>query len=83
MANISESIVNAPKSQKLLRKYEPRLKLAESAVRSRGLEMSFERKLATAQTLENTARHIRAMEGINGAGASQPASVGQYKRYSI
>lgn len=86
MANINESIVNTPKSQKLLRKYDSKLKLAESAVAKRGLDMTFERKLATAQTLENTSRHIRAMESVNGFGpgqASQPANVGQYKRYAI
>lgn len=75
MSNLNESIFNSPNAQRLIKKYGTRLNLAESLVKSRGLDMTFERKLATAQTLENTARHIRAMESVN-LGATQPASIG-------
>ena len=82
MANLNESIFNSPNAQRLMKKYNSRLSLAESVVKSRGLDMTFERKLATAQTLENTARQIRVMEDVN-LGATQPSGIGQYKRYSI
>ena len=75
MANFNESIFNSPNTQRLMKKYSNRLQLAENVVKSRGMEMSFERKLATAQCLENTAKHIRAMEAVN-AGATQPGNIG-------
>lgn len=75
MANLNESIFNSPNAQRLMKKYNSRLNLAESVVKSRGLDMTFERKLATAQTLENTARQIRVMEDVN-FGATQPSSIG-------
>lgn len=81
--NLNESIFNTPNAQRLIKKYSNRLGLIESALKTRGLDMSYERKLATATCLENTARQIRALEAVNGAGATQPGNIGQYKRYAI
>lgn len=75
MATINESVVNNTNTQRLLRKYDSKLKLAESFVTKRGLDMTLERKLATAQCLENTAKQIRVMEHIGGS-ATQPSSIG-------
>ena len=75
MANLNESIFNSPNAQRLIKKYGNRIQLAENAIKERGLDMTYERKLATAQCLENTARHIRAMEDVN-TGATQPGNIG-------
>lgn len=77
MANmINESVTNTAKSQKLLKKYNDRIALAESFATKKGLDMSYERKLATAICLENTSRHIRAMESISSGSAVQPSNIG-------
>ena len=76
MANINQSAANTAKSQKLLRKYNDRIALAESFATKKGLDMTYERKLATAQCLENTARHIRAYEGITSGASTNPSNIG-------
>lgn len=85
MATINEAVFNTPSAKRALKLHENRIRIAEDARAKRGLDMSFERKLATAQCLENTRRQIKAMEavGYSMSGATQPASVGQYKRFAM
>lgn len=83
MATINENMFSTPKAKLLLKKYDERIKLAESIRSKKGLEMNFERKLALAQTLENTRKQIRAMEAVDFSGATNPSQVGQYKRYAV
>lgn len=82
MATMTENVLSHPENQRLIKKYEDRLQLAESLIKEkRGLDMTFERKLSTAICLENTTKRIRALEA--NIGATQPGNVGQYKRYAI
>lgn len=83
MATMNESVFNTPRAKLLMKKYGNRLNLAESVRKEKGQVMDFERKLATAQCLENTARQLKVMESLDFAGATQPASIGQYKRYAM
>lgn len=79
---LNESLFNTPNAKRLMTKYAKKLELSESMRKNHGFDTSLERKLLTAQTLENTARQIRVMESLS-SGATQPSNIGQYKRYSI
>lgn len=86
MASLNESLFNTPAAKRAIKLHESRIAEANAHLKEKGLsEMNYERKLATAICLENTRRQIKAInEGLDfGKGATQPASVGQYKRYSI
>lgn len=83
MANLNESIFNTPSAKRALKLHEGRIAAAAKARTERGLGMGFERELATAQCLENTRRQIRVMEGLSYGGATQPANIGQYKRFAM
>ncbi len=83
MANLNESLYSSPAAKIALRKHQKRIGIAEAVRKNAGKDaMTYEQKLATAVTLENTARQIKVLEGINAGGATQPASIGQYKRFS-
>lgn len=81
MANLNEAYTSAS-ARRALKIHKNRIDLAESVRKKKGLDMSYERKLLTAQTLENTARQIKVMESVN-FGATQPSNIGQYKRYAM
>ena len=68
----SSKIVSA-RTQALIQKWGKRIRATESVLGP----MSMERKSALAMSLENTHRRLRAME------ATQPAAIGQYKRYAL
>lgn len=81
--SLKESIYSTPAAKRALKLHESRLAAADKVRQSAGMsKMTYEQKLATAVTLDNTARHIRAMEALS-YGATQPANIGQYKRFSI
>lgn len=61
------------KSAYLIGKWAKRIKMVESVQKK---PMSFEKKVAFANSLENTADRIKAFEATN------PGQIGQYKRYS-
>ena len=82
MASLNESLFNTPNAKRLMTKYGKTLAVTESVRKNRGFETTMERKLLTAQTIDNTKNMIRVMESYN-AGATQPSSIGAYKRYSI
>ena len=82
MATMNESVFNTPAAKRALKLHEARIAAAENVRKKRGLDTNFEKKLATAVCLENTRRQIRAMEALNGS-ATQPSSVGQYKRFAM
>lgn len=82
MATMNESVFNTPSAKRALKLHEARINAAVKARDKRGLDTNFERKLATAQCLENTRRQIKAMEAMN-YGATQPSNVGQYKRFAL
>ena len=81
MENLTENYI-AQSGKRALKLYGNRVQLAENVRRSHGQETSYERKLLTAQCLDNTQRQIKVMESIN-TGATQSSNIGQYKRYSI
>lgn len=83
MANFNESVFNAPNAKRAMIIHNERLKLAESKLQAKGKTMSLERKLATAQCLENTRRQIKALEAFNYSGATQASAIGQYKRFAL
>lgn len=84
MASLNESLFNTPAAKRAIKLHESRIAEANAHLKAKGLsEMNYERKLATAICLENTRRQIKAInEGVL-PGATQPASVGQYKRYAM
>ena len=83
MASLNESLYSTPAAKRALNMYNNRIQIAESVRKAAGkAPMTYEQKLATAVCLDNTARHIKAMESLNYGGASQPSSIGQYKRFS-
>lgn len=82
MATMNESVFNTPAAKRALKLHESRIAAAETIRKKRGLDTNFEKKLATAVCLENTRRQIRAMEALSGS-ATQPSSVGQYKRFAL
>lgn len=82
MASLNESLFSTPAAKRALQIHASKLSLAESLRKEKGLETSFERKLAGAQMLENTRRQLKVMESLNG-NATQPSSIGQYKRYAM
>lgn len=79
---MNESVFNTPAAKRALKLHEARIAAAENVRKKRGLDTNFEKKLATAVCLENTRRQIRTMEALSGS-ATQPSSVGQYKRFSV
>lgn len=83
MASLNESMFNTPSAKRALKLHESRIAAAAKARQDRGLTTSFERKLATAQCLENTRRQIKVMESVSAGSATQPANIGQYKRYAM
>ena len=84
MPSLNESLYSTPAAKRALKMHEKRIQIAESVRQKAGKSaMTYEQKLATAVTLDNTARHIRAMESLNFGGATQPASIGQYKRFAL
>lgn len=83
MASLNESLFNTPNAKRALKLHESRLIAAAKARSERGLQMGFERQLATAQCLENTRRQIKVMESISAGSATQPANIGQYKRFAM
>lgn len=68
------AIINSPKNQLLLKKWAKRIAITESV---HGKKLSLERKLALANSLENTNQLILQKE------ATQPGNIGQYKRYAL
>lgn len=85
MASLNESLFNTPVAKRAIKLHESRIAEANAHLKAKGLsEMNYERKLATAICLENTRRQIKAInEGLGFDGATQPASIGQYKRYAM
>lgn len=83
MATMNESVFNTPSAKRALKLHEARINAAAEKLSKRGREMNFERRLATAQCLENTRRQIKAMESLSMGQATQPSSVGQYKRFAM
>lgn len=85
MASINESLFNTPNARRAMSLHKDRIEIMESTRKSSGLgDTSFERKLATAIMLENTRKRVKALEANYGMGnATQPSSVGQYKRYAM
>lgn len=62
------------KTKYLIGKWGKRISLAEKV---QGKQMSFEKRAALANILENTADRIRAVEATN------PGSIGAYKKYAL
>lgn len=85
MPNLNESTYASASAKRALRAFDKRIQLAESVLKKAGRPaMSYERKLATAQTLANTQRQVKVMESIaRNSGAVQPSDIGQYKRYAL
>lgn len=69
MANVMNQ-----KTKYLIGKWNKRISLVE---KNQGKALTYEQRAALANTLENTADKIRVMEATN------PGSVGQYKRYAL
>lgn len=84
MASLNESLYSTPAAKRALKLHSKRIAIAESVRQKAGkVPMTYEQKLATAVTLENTARHLKALESLNYGGATQPSSIGQYKRFAL
>lgn len=84
MASLNESLYSTPAAKRALNIHAKRIAIAESVRKEAGKSaMTYEQKLATAVTLENTARQLRVMESLNMNGATQPSSIGQYKRFAL
>lgn len=84
MPSLNEQIYSSPSAKRAMNLYNKRLGLIESVRAKAGKSaMTYEQKLATAVALDNTQKHIRAIESINYGGATQPSSIGQYKRFAI
>ena len=83
MASLNESLYSSPAAKRALNIQSKRIQIAESVRQAAGkAPMTYEQKLATAMTLNNTQNLIRINESLNYGGASQPSSIGQYKRFS-
>lgn len=80
---MKDNIFNTPMTQRAMRKHEARLNEAAAVAKAHGKDFGFEKKLATAVALENTAKHIRATEAVQYGSATQPNSIGQYKRFAM
>lgn len=84
MPSLNESLYSSPAAKRALKLHEKRIAIAESIRQKSGKSaMTYEQKIATAITLDNTARQIKVMESLNYGGATQPSSVGQYKRFAM
>ena len=68
------AIINSPKNKILMNKWAKRIAITEKV---HGKKLSLERKLALANSLENTNQLILQKE------ATQPGHIGQYKRYAL
>jgi len=82
MASLNESLYTTPSAKRALALNKNLVESATAIRKSHGLDTTYERKLATAVCLENTKRQLKVMESVNGT-ATQPSSIGQYKRYSL
>ena len=84
MPSLNESLYSTPAAKRALKIHDKRIQIAESVRKQAGKSpMTFEQKMATAMTLENTARQLKVMESLNYGGATQPSSIGQYKRFAL
>lgn len=84
MPSLNESLYSSPAAKRALNIHAKRIAMAESLRKEHGKSaMTYEQKIATAMTLENTARQLRVMESMNYGGATQPSSIGQYKRFAL
>ena len=84
MASLNESLYSTPAAKRALKLHANRIAIAESARKAAGKAgMTYEQKLATAVTLDNTQRQLKVMESLNYGGATQPSSIGQYKRFAL
>lgn len=84
MAGLNESFYANPKATRAIKKHGKRISMIEGVRKQNNLPgMTFEQKVATAMALENTAQRIKVTEALNYGGATQPSSIGQYKRFSI
>ena len=78
MAGLNESFYANPTAKRTMTKHSKRLAMIESVRKENGLKpLSYEQKIATAVTLDNTQRHIKIHEALNYGGASQPSNIGQ------
>lgn len=82
MASLNESLYTTPSAKRALALNKSLVESAANIRKARGLDTTYERKLATAVCLENTKRQLKVMESINGS-ATQIGAIGQYKRYSL
>lgn len=84
MPSLNESLYSTPAAKRALNLYSKRIAIAESVRQKAGrTPMTYEQKLATAVCLNNTQRQLKVLESLNYGGATQPSSIGQYKRFSI
>lgn len=84
MPSLNESLYSTPSAKRALQIHKNRIAIAESVRKEAGKSaMTYEQKLATAVTLENTKKQLKIMESLNANGATQPASIGQYKRFAM
>lgn len=85
MASLNESLYSTPAAKRALKIHDKRIQIAESVRQKAGLSpLTYEQKIATAVTLNNTARQLKVMsESLNYGGATQPSSIGQYKRFAL
>jgi hypothetical protein len=82
MPSLNESLYTTPSAKRALSLNKNLVEHAAAIRKERGLDTTYERKLATAVCLENTKRQLKVMESINGS-ATQPSSIGQYKRFAV
>lgn len=84
MAGLNESFYANPKATRAVKKHGKRIGMVESVRKQNNLpELTFEQKVATAMALENTSQRIKVTEALNYGGATQPSSIGQYKRFAM
>lgn len=84
MPSLNESLYSTPSAKRALQIHKNRIAIAESVRKEAGKPaMTYEQKLATAVTLENTKKQLKIMESLSFNGATQPASIGQYKRFAM
>ena len=84
MASLNESLYSTPAAKRAMNIHAKRIEIAESIRKANGkAPLTHEQKMATAVTLDNTVRHIKALESLNYGGATQPSHIGQYKRFAL
>lgn len=78
MAGLNESLYSTPAAKRALNLQAKRIEIAESIRKKYNKSpLTYEQKLATAVTLQNTAEALRLSEAMNYGGATQPSSIGQ------